>query len=433
MKSRNINYRKKLLKKSKKSKKYLQMGGTKNIIIIWRQTGQRIIYNYRGNFETIFTLKHSIYTNLQISIENRFNITLTYDGLECLDNFDLRKFFSERTLENIETDEEITFEMFIHPMNDREKIQKATNLLNLEHIHRMFTLSMNTEHSPLVRAMFNILQLYNRESMKLKIAVENIVNPAPQLSRRPNDFPIVVKSYTHQFNLYVLSTDTIYDIKKTMLRFKFSSINDIDLRYNGRLLENERSIFQYNIQRDSEIEILVRSRFNCFCGERLCSMCELENIHRKKGHISEAQFIQEFPRDIVNSQNEITTLGIILNRLESSEQAASIASADNFTRDPPTIENVGAAPPPPPRAANIIRREVFQNQEDMDRELGVGVPEQHRQRLLQNERERQLVSAPGPAPSARVPVPPARTLSPEEQRQIERDEQMARRMMSGKE
>jgi hypothetical protein len=162
-------------------------------------------------------------------------------------------------------------------------------------------------------------------------------------------------------------------------------------------------------------------------------MCELENIHRKKGHISEAQFIQEFPRDIVNSQNEITTLGIILNRLESSEQAASIASADNFTRDPPTIENVGAAPPPPPRAANIIRREVFQNQEDMDRELGVGVPEQHRQRLLQNERERQLVSAPGPAPSARVPVPPARTLSPEEQRQIERDEQMARRMMSGKE
>jgi hypothetical protein len=410
MKSRNFSYRKNSIKKSKKynNKKYLQKGGYK-FNIFFELTGQRIPFQPKDD-DKIYDLKKNIADSghFDFPIDIRFNIILKKGELECLDSFDLARLYTDG-----ETETDLT--MTLKPMSEFQQIEKAREQLRPDN-KRYVNHNENTD------IIIDMLNKYTKEIYELKHIFESSANteslPQNKLDRPGSTYVLVVPSHSAviRYPLRVLPTDKIYDIKRAVERISGIPIGSMHFIMNGRELsprEDHTTISDYTIENSQILMRRASPPDNCYCKNFLCMACAENRIRTKAFQNREdiSLSIDQFSRDLVSCQKEL----IHLTKVHSL--------------------------------------------------LSVGVHERNReedrQRALQNERERQRVSAagpvppardpappapgpapparvpappaPGPAPPARVPAPPARILSPEEQRQIDMDRELALRLMQGEE
>ena len=82
-----------------------------------------------------------------------------------------------------------------------------------------------------------------------------------ELKERNNTFPIFVKTLTGKTIIAnVDSTDTIYHLKILIHIFEGIPPKEQNLIFEGRQLEDAKTIVDYNIQKESKIHLVLRLR-----------------------------------------------------------------------------------------------------------------------------------------------------------------------------
>jgi hypothetical protein len=329
-KQKNTKMRMKQSKNKCNHQRYLQNGG-RSITIIFN--GERFSVNVEAihspdGRNTIFYLKDHIEMLRHLSIEQRYLMILTEHSLgECHDWIDLRYI-----------NDPVTFTLTIGPKLDPSaQVLKIGEVFNVERYSSIIRriLGMNPDANKIKEIQYNLitdlLSSYSARLSELRFIIDNMVKP-PRVSR-PGEFRINVRFLSGRpIEVYVLSTDTIGSLKKSIQELINQGENQIRLNFGpGTSLLNERTIGSYHIVENSTVNMVLRNDF-CDCGRYVCQNCNLRRIMNFVNLPPNVDGIDEgvksrFANQIYAIQNEIIHQTHVLERLRSVQQSGPVSSS----------------------------------------------------------------------------------------------------------
>ena len=326
------------LRKSKirYNQRYLQSGGTLIYIIYMGQLIEIDTNRINGLIHdsriTIADLKDNIYRwgLLPISLEQRFLMVISEDSIgECYDWVTLNDI-----IEHLGPNQRLQFTLTINPL----AINTIDQMFNVDRFHFTALYSVNNgERNIILKAIiYELFNYYSRYISDLRKAIDGIVTPPEVSTRIPRrgEFKIYIQTLTNNFELMVLSTDTVYDIK--LMIEKITEIRPHKARLllpdctlsDGRpvacQLEDGRDLASYNIRENRILRLLLHgSPSKCGCEKYTCQSCimsqmtigcKIDRILHPETEVNQ-HVIFRVSQQIRETQNEIIHLTRVLDVL----------------------------------------------------------------------------------------------------------------------
>jgi hypothetical protein len=353
------------LRKSKirYNQRYLQTGGTLIYIIYMG----RVIEIDTDTQITIADLKDNILrlSLLPISLEQRFLMVLSERSIgECYDWVPLNDI-----IRHLGQDERLQLTLTLNPL----AVNTIAEMFNIDRFAFTSVYRVNRERNLILRAIiYTLFQYYSRYISDLRKAIDGIVTPLEvfrPISRR-GEFKIYIRTLTNSnYELMVLSTDTVHDIK--LMIEKITEIRPHKARLlltectldDGRpvtcQLEDGRTLASYNITANRTLKLVLHlGPSKCGCEKYKCESCimsqmkircMIDQIEHPETEVNQS-IIVYVSRQIRENQNEIIHLTRVLHALRGQipPPPGSIPPPGAALGAPPGPTPLGPPPGPPP-------------------------------------------------------------------------------------
>jgi hypothetical protein len=356
--------------KIKNNQWYLQSGGT---LIYINYMGQNIqidsnrIYRLLPHSRSsIADLKDNIYRwgLLPISIEQRFLMVISEHSIgECYDWVLLNDI-----IEHLGPSQRLQFTLTINPL----AVNTIVEMFNLDRFHFTSLYKVNNGERNIIlgQIIYTLFEYYSRYISDLRKTIFSIVTPPDVSTSRPRprhgEFKIYIQTLTNDnYELMVLPTDTVYDIKLMIEKITEIRPHKARLMLTPQLsdrtspaiqLEDRLNLANYNITANRILLLLLgQNRSICGCQKYVCESCimsqmkircMIDEFHPEP--VINQDVILRVSREIRETQNEIIHLTRVLDALRGQiPPTASRSSQPNPSRQQQSRVGPPSTPPPP--------------------------------------------------------------------------------------